>query len=84
MSRLRGRAVQRTSHDSKEFGAFCFGGRSQRTEVPQGILRKAGTLGLDLTVGPQASFPHIGASRFRWDDWAFRIPESEAFAWRAL
>jgi len=30
MSRLRGRAVQRTSHDSKEFGAFCFGGRSAR------------------------------------------------------
>jgi hypothetical protein len=29
MSRLRGRAVQRTSHDSKEIGAFCFGGRSQ-------------------------------------------------------
>jgi hypothetical protein len=27
-SRLRGRAVQRTSQDSQEFGAFCFRGRS--------------------------------------------------------
>ena len=25
VSRLRGRAVQRASHDSEEFGAFCFG-----------------------------------------------------------
>jgi hypothetical protein len=28
VSRLRGRAVQRTSHDSQEFGAFCFGRKS--------------------------------------------------------
>ena len=28
VSRLRGRAVQRTPHDSEEFGAFCFVARS--------------------------------------------------------
>src|SRR5437899_10112583 len=27
--------------------------------------------------GPEAMSPHILASMFRWDDWVFRIPESE-------
>jgi hypothetical protein len=41
VSRLRGRAVQRASHDSKEFGTFCFGAGSCGYEVERNVGRVA-------------------------------------------